>query len=728
VRRQIIRFQKRPRGNGLLMKVALSWQKKAVILLSLSLVLLSVILAGMAIREAERSRLVSEREAETAHKQAAALVSDRARSVLSGLESRVLRVLPPSRPGLSPEEMAAASRLILEDPENGALLSEVFVLDAAGNITYPAARPLFLFPGERANLQEIPPELASHELWREAEDAEFKRRDHAQAAASYQRLLARFADQGSRSFILSRLGRCCEKAGNSQRALAAFQEILGAGRPELSSDGIPLELMAIIQMGDIHLKLNRPAEAAASFLRLYEDLLTAKWALTRSRFEFYRERAEQQIQTIQARLKSKEVDDRWSQLKSREAAGLRRMARLENIRRGIVPLILPGLRASMDSRPRFSRLSALPGGELLLVSYCSLNDSAVLGLVISPDQLTGQLLPVDPGPSILQAGWIIRLEDESGRLVAGRELAPPRAQAAASPPSYSGAFENDFPPWNISIYRTGPDRSLRDFRVRRAIYILLVAVVMTALFLGGYLVIRSTAKEFELARLKSDFVATVSHDFRTPLTSIRYLAELLERGRVKDEERKREYFRTIGSESERLSRLVENILDFSKIEAGMKEFRMEGVDIGALMRDVATRFLGQATDKRVALETEIPEGLPWITADPEALSRAVLNLLDNAAKYSSDGPRIALRVRAEADGICLEIEDQGIGISPADQKKVFEKFFRSKAATASTVRGSGIGLTLVEHIIKAHGGRVALESELGQGTKVAIHLPAQQPR
>ena len=705
------------------MAISLSWQKKAVILLVLSLVFLSIILAGMAIREAERTRLVSEREAEAALRQAAALVSDRARAILSGLESRALRVLP-SRPDLVPEEISAASKLILEDPENKTLLSEVFVLDAAGNITYPSARPLFLLPGERADLLEIPPGLASHELWREAEDAEFKQGDHAEAAAAYQRLLTRFADQASLPFVLSRLGRCSEKAGNSQRALDAFQRILTAGRPELSSDGIPLELMAIVQIGDIYLKMNRPMEAAASFLRLYEDLLTSKWALTRSRFEFYRDRAGQQIQTIQARLKSKEVDDRWNQLKIREASGLRRMARLENIRRRIVPLVVPGMRTSTDSGPRFSRLSTLPGEELLLVSCYPLSERTVFGLVIDPDPLARQLLPAGPGPSILREGYFIRLEDESGRLVAGKELSPPRAQAAATRPSYSGAFENDFPPWNIAIYRADPDRSLRDFHVRRAIYILLLAVVMTALFLGGYLAIRSTAKEFELARLKSDFVSTVSHDFRTPLTSIRYLAELLERGRVKDDDRKQEYFRTIGAESERLNRLVENILDFSKIEAGMKEFRMEETDVAALARDVAARFLRQTAQQSVSLETAIDERMPNVSADPEALSRSLFNLLDNAAKYSGEKPRIFLRARAEADEVCLEVEDKGTGISPADQKRVFEKFFRSEAAAASPVRGSGIGLTLVDHIVRAHGGRITLESATGRGTKVTIRLPA----
>jgi len=710
------------------MKLSLSWRKKAVILLALSLILLSIILAAMAIREAQRARLVSESEAEDAQKQAASQVSDQAVLALSGLESRALRALLPSRATANPEELAAASKLILSDPENKDLLLEVFVLDAAGNIAYPVARPLYLLPGEKADLREIPAALASHDLWREAEDAEFKRRDPAGAAAPYQRLIARFAGPDSRPFIFARLGRCYANSGNIRGALAAFREVLSSGDPELSSDGIPLGLMASLQIVDLYLRSDRPPEAAAAGLDLYENLLAAKWPLTKSRFEFYRDRAGQQIQSIQSRSNSKDVQDRWDQLQNRAEAALRRMARLENIRQRVVPLIVPGARGRPDSPPRFSRVSALPGESLLLVSYLVLGEGAVYGLVIDPDSLAQRLLPSDPGRSTLQEGWLVRVEDGSGRFIAGQDLPRSGPSAAAPPPAFSGAFEDDFPPWQINVYRMGPDRTLRDYHAKRAIYILLVAVVMSALFLGGYLAIRSAAKEFELARLKSDFVATVSHDFRTPLTSIRYLAELLERGRVKDEERKREYFRTIGSESERLNQLVENILDFSKIEAGMKEFRMEDVDVGALVRDVAARFLGQTAEKRVSLETEIAEELSQVSADREALSRAILNLLDNAVKYSGDGPRIVLRARAESDGICLEVEDQGIGISPADQKRVFEKFYRSQTAAASMVRGSGIGLTLVEHIVKAHGGRITLKSELGRGTKVTIRLPALPPR
>ena len=263
----------------------------------------------------------------------------------------------------------------------------------------------------------------------------------------------------------------------------------------------------------------------------------------------------------------------------------------------------------------------------------------------------------------------------------------------------------------------------RQFRLRRNIYILSLVVVIAALSFGGFLAIRSTAKELKLAKLKSDFTATVSHEFRTPLTSIRYMAELLQRGRVRDEARKQQYYETITGESERLSRLVENLLDFSKIEAGMKEYRMEETDITVLSADVAGRFRQQAALKDFTLETEIADDLPVISADKDSLSRAVFNLLDNAVKYSAAMARVVLRAWTCEGSVFLEVEDHGIGIGKSEQKKVFEKFYRSESALESDIKGSGIGLPLVEHVVRAHGGTVSLESEPGKGTRVTITLP-----
>jgi signal transduction histidine kinase len=353
----------------------------------------------------------------------------------------------------------------------------------------------------------------------------------------------------------------------------------------------------------------------------------------------------------------------------------------------------------------------------------------MLGLLLDPQALASGLFPPSSGKPEPDEGWSVAIVDESGKVVIGQGLISPEAPEKSGVPKrvFTGAFADSFPPWAIEIYQSGAGAAERQFRLRRTIYVLSLAAVIAALFFGGFLAIRSTAKELKLAKLKSDFTATVSHEFRTPLTSIRYLAELLQRGRVLDEARKQQYYETITGESERLSRLVENLLDFSKIEAGVKEYRMEETDIAVLAADVAGRFRQQAAFKDFTLETEIEDGLPVIHADKDSLARAVFNLLDNAVKYSGQNPRVVLHAWSGEDAVNLQVEDHGIGISKPEQKKIFETFYRSESALESDVKGSGIGLPLVEHVVRAHGGKVLLESEPGKGTRVTIRLPVRRP-
>ena len=285
-----------------------------------------------------------------------------------------------------------------------------------------------------------------------------------------------------------------------------------------------------------------------------------------------------------------------------------------------------------------------------------------------------------------------------------------------------------FFPWTISIYEKVPGFAERQYKRKRNLYLLTAAAVISILFFGGFLAIRSTAKELKLARMQSEFVSTVSHEFRTPIMSIRYLGELLQRGRVRNEEKKQEYYDTITEESKRLGRLIENTLDFSKIEAGMKKYSFEQTDVEEILAEAETYFQKKFLDTKFVLENDIQDSLPLVKGDKEAITRALLNLLDNAAKYSGESRKIILRACSKEDFIFLEVEDFGKGIPDHEQKKVFEKFYRSESLQDSPIKGSGIGLTLVAHTTRAHGGEVLLESKEGKGTKITIKLPIHKKK
>jgi signal transduction histidine kinase len=259
-------------------------------------------------------------------------------------------------------------------------------------------------------------------------------------------------------------------------------------------------------------------------------------------------------------------------------------------------------------------------------------------------------------------------------------------------------------------------------RILRYDYLILGA--LSGLMIGGiWLTYRNISREMKLARLKSDFVANVSHELRTPLALIRLYAETLELGRLTAKEKYQEYFRIIREESERLSALINNILDFSRIEAGRKEYEFKETDLPELVRSTLDSYRFQLEQNGFAFEENIAGDIPPVNVDREAIARSLLNLVNNALKYSKDQKFIGVSLYRANGSVKLEVRDKGIGIPPAEQEKIFEKFYRCGDPLVHNIKGSGLGLSLVRHIARAHGGDVLVESAPDKGSKFTIELP-----
>jgi signal transduction histidine kinase len=270
---------------------------------------------------------------------------------------------------------------------------------------------------------------------------------------------------------------------------------------------------------------------------------------------------------------------------------------------------------------------------------------------------------------------------------------------------------------NTSVEALGRAWVQRSFLILGVISLLLVA--------GLVLTYRSVSKEVELARLKSDFVSNVSHELRTPLSLIRLYAETLELGRIKTREKSEEYYRIIREESERLSALINNILDFSRIEAGRKEYDFRKTDIAELVGGTLEAYRYQIEQQGFRLEQNIDSNLPPVRVDREAIARSLVNLINNALKYSPNEKFLGVRLY-RADGVVkLEVVDRGIGIARNEQLKIFEKFYRAGDPLVHNTKGSGLGLSLVRHIAHAHGGDVEMESAPGKGSKFTLSLPLE---
>lgn len=249
---------------------------------------------------------------------------------------------------------------------------------------------------------------------------------------------------------------------------------------------------------------------------------------------------------------------------------------------------------------------------------------------------------------------------------------------------------------------------------------------LSFLLAGGiFLTYRNVSKEMALARLKSDFISNVSHELRTPLALIRLYAETLELGRLSNQDKREEYYSIIRKESERLTALINNILDFSRIEAGRKEYDFRETNLSELVRNTLESYRYQIDQHGFTFEEKIGE-VPSLKVDREAMARSLVNLVNNALKYSQDRKYIGVNLYRDNGLVKLEVIDHGIGIPASEQEKIFEKFYRVGNPLVNNIKGSGLGLSLVQHIARAHGGEVAVNSSPGTGSKFTITLPLTQ--
>ena len=259
------------------------------------------------------------------------------------------------------------------------------------------------------------------------------------------------------------------------------------------------------------------------------------------------------------------------------------------------------------------------------------------------------------------------------------------------------------------------------------LFIVLMAVVLIAATLFG---LRYTVRQLELAQIKSSFVSNVSHELKTPIALIRLAVETLEMRRLSSPEDSEKFLRSISREAMRLNQLVDNILDFARLEAGKKVLQFVPVNVLDVVRDAVESFRPRLEHQGFRLEVELPADLPLVRGDAAALSQCLLNLLDNAMKYSRNRREIKVSATARADEagvpqtIAVAVADRGIGISPRDQKSIFEKFVRIETGLVHDVKGAGLGLSLVDQIMRAHGGRIELKSALGEGSTFTLVLPA----
>jgi signal transduction histidine kinase len=555
-------------------------------------------------------------------------------------------------------------------PDGVALLART----EAGLIIRPAGRLLYLPPA-------TPGANTVDRLFAAGEVLEFRERDAAGAAEVF-RNLSQSPNPEVRAGALMRLGRNLRKLGRYGEALEVYRRLQLA--PNVVIEGTPAGLLALDARCSVLESMGRRDALRKEALVLDAGLRTCRWSLPGAVWDFQREAATRWAGT-----------DALSP-RERQALALSRAAEWA-CQLWPHPLDPKGRRIlRVDDGPALISWSEAPGGLAAVLAGPELLES-IWKRAFLEKSIHAAL--VDADGSILLGSL-----DKNARQVAHRAAAPGLAATLLFTPSDLVADD-------------------ASANIRRRLLLAGFAVLALVLISGSYFILRSMARERAVARLQSEFVSTVSHELRTPLTSLRQVSELLVNGRIAREPELRQSYEILFQASRRLQRLVESLLDFGRMDAAAFRYRFDPVDLRELVNGVVGDFCGQSAREHVIVLTHA-SALPAIRADRDAIAVLLWNLLDNAVKYSPGRADVWVETKWEGQVVCIAVRDEGFGIEPGEQDRVFEKFMRGAASQKSNIQGTGIGLSIARHIVRAHGGDIRLVSVPGEGSTFTIALPA----
>ncbi len=322
-------------------------------------------------------------------------------------------------------------------------------------------------------------------------------------------------------------------------------------------------------------------------------------------------------------------------------------------------------------------------------------------------------------PEILSDVRVLMVLNEAGEPL----FVPPGAGGLEwKKPFVAREISSLLPRWEVGAWLVDPGMIASLVRTTNLAVWLLVAVLLVTVATGGTVVLRTLSAEMRLARQKTTFVANVSHELKTPLTSIRLFAEMLLQHRQPDEARRDDYLRTMVSEAERLSRLVDNVLTFSRRDADNPDCIKERLNLADLVRETVEQLRPHLVLHGFSLRVEAPEMLP-VQGHAEGLRQVLMNLLSNAEKYSEDRREVTVIVCSEGDEAVVEVADRGIGVPPSQAARIFEEFYRGDDSLTSTRRGTGLELSIARHIARKHGGDVTFRPRDGGGSVFSLRIP-----
>jgi len=598
-------------------------------------------------------------------------------------------------------------RLIQSKKADQAFFGQFFLLDANYKIIFPKTGS--------ENALEIQwekemPNSQFAQFFKRAEFSEFSQKNYTRAAELYKECTLSAPSKQHRAIAFEGLGRCLLSSKKYDEANKVYNELSKNYGQFQNKAGHPYGIIAAFQLYEIA-KENKEEENSHRILHdLHKKIREGTWLINISTYDFY-------IAEIESIIGKQNKQSPYRQT----------LIFTDFLEKNTIPKIKEKLsmsRAAGEVEP--GRLPIALEKDFFLVSYVilpnfQLGQTFYGGFCWDLNLLKNQIIPKVLEDITKDSGLDFKIVDERGQnITTGKE-------ELESKESLALAFRIFPLPWKLLV--SHPEIKTLEKTASREIFFygVLLFVIVALMLLGAVLIVRDISRESETTRLKTEFVHNISHELKTPLTLIRLYGETLQRKENLTNEEKKDCYEIITKESERLSHLINNVLDFSRIEMGRKEFDLKKGNLAVVIQDTLESYRYHLEKKGFAIHKDIAQDLPEMNFDGEAIASVLINLLSNAMKFSPKEKEVTVKLFRDDGNAVIQVADKGIGISPKEVTKIFQRFYQSENKIASETRGSGLGLTLVKHITEAHNGKIQVESEIGKGSTFSVILPITTP-
>ena len=546
-----------------------------------------------------------------------------------------------------------------------------------------------------------------------AETAELTTQNYPDAIKNYQVSLDLAETSQQKALAIEGLARSHLSNKNFQQSVSYYQLLKNKYSQIENPGGHPYGISAPLQLYSIGTLTGENIFGRDSMLITYQKIKDGNWLITPSSYFFFKAEYESILKTDTELADSK-------------------FERTLNFNQFINGFVIPAIKersgfSEFNKVDKTKRIYIQSDEGLFLVSFKEIpipdgGKLYVVGIRLNLDTVINKIITPKLENLTKETGLEFLLVSGSGiNLLTGETSQIPEESLTLS-------FSNIPFPWSLVAIQPGYEKLESETKIQMIIYGLLVVIIIILMFFGAFVLLRDISRESDSMLLQTEFVHNVSHELKTPLSLIRLYGEtLLIKEHLSEADRK-EGLQIITKESERLSYMINNILDFSKIEMGKKEFDLKPGNLAEVVLNTLDSYRYHFVKKGFTVEEEIDPDIPTVLFDKNAVEGILINLFSNAIKFSADSKKLMVRLKNTAEGISLEVSDNGIGIPPDELPHIFNRFYRVKSTTDFEARGSGLGLTIVKHAVEAHGWEIQVNSTLGQGSSFFISIPLKDKK